>query len=249
MNANAIDILLQEMIASSTSVAKEEIVTSRKRGTRKVAVTKAMAFPGREPMSPNDFDVAVKNTSGVMLLQEVCFQFIAWIKINEPGKFQTLSPEMSPGVLLDSCKLLSRTLRRDIALMAGEDRSNRQGMVWVKGMAGTEASCRKMRQSLESLKLQAFQATVSFALESRKLLLASREARAAGNNEKSKLLGEESLLAAAKAALEKKREISIQEVLDTENNASLVVLYEQMGHVGESETEVVTGVNMGSFNK
>jgi hypothetical protein len=246
---NAIDILLREMIASSTSAAKEEIVTPWKRGTRKAAKVKVpVAFPSREPMSPNDFDVAVKSTIGVMALQEICFQFVNWVKINEPGKFQTLSPTMSPGALLDACRLLSRTLRRDIALMAGEDRSNRQGTVYVKGIAGTEASCRKMRQSLESLKLQAFQATVSFTLESRKLLLASREARVAGDNEKAKLLGEESLLQAAKAALEKKREVSIQEALDTENNASLIALYEQMGHVGES-TEVVTGVNMGSFNK
>ncbi|HPT72112.1 MAG TPA: hypothetical protein PLE74_07500 [Candidatus Cloacimonadota bacterium] len=162
--------------------------------------------------------------------------FVAWLKETASPWLATLSPAMAPGALLESCKLIVRTMN-DPSWTVEEDHSNREGERFIFGSAGKNARAEKMFGHLTSLLLQAEHLKMEYDA---KAVDASESARFADECEEfetAETLREECLVYQADALTETARAESIRAMIENLNVEKAEEMYERAGQ-GEIVEEV-----------
>lgn len=193
-----------------------------------------VAFPLK--VKALELDAAkAKKAIDPMALAGAAWGFVAWLKETASPWLATLSPAMAPGALLESCKLVARTMA-DPSWTAEEDHSNREGERFIFGSAGKDAKALKMFGHLTSLLLQAEHLRMEYDA---KAVDASESARFADECEEfecAATLREECLVYQADALTEAARADSIRAMIENLDVAKATEMYENAGQ-GEVVTE------------
>ena len=193
-----------------------------------------VAFPLK--VKALELDAAkAKKAIDPMALAGAAWGFVAWLKDTSSPWLATLSPAMAPGALLESCKLIVRTMN-DPSWTEAEDISGRNGNVVVFGSAGKNARAEKMFGHLTSLLLQAEHLRMEFDA---KAIDASESARFADECEEfecAATLREECLVYQADALTEAARADSIRQMIETLDVSKAEEMYDAAGQ-GEVVTE------------
>lgn len=162
--------------------------------------------------------------------------FVAWLQSIESPWLATLSPAMAPGALLESCKLVARTMS-DPSWTAEEDHSNREGERFVFGSAGKDAKALKMFGHLTSLLLQAEHLRMEYDAKAVDASESARFADECAEFETAATLREECLVYQADALTETARAESIRAMIENLNVEKAEEMYERAGQ-GEIVEEV-----------
>lgn len=193
-----------------------------------------VAFPLK--VKALELDAAkAKKAIDPMALAGAAWGFVAWLKDTNSPWLATLSPSMAPGALLESCKLIVRTMN-DPSWTIEEDHSNREGERFVFGSAGANAKAIKMFGHLTSLLLQAEHLKMEYDA---KAIDASESARFADECEEfetAATLNEESVMFQADSLTEAARADSIRAMIENLDTAKAEEMYENAG-AGEIVTE------------
>ena len=185
---------------------------------------------------------AAKKRPDPMELGLAASGFVAWLKETSSPWLATLSPAMAPGALLESCKLIVRTMN-DPSWTIEEDHSNREGERFIFGSAGKDAKALKMFGHLTSLLLQAEHLKMEY---DGKAIDASESARFADECEEfetAATLREECLVFQADSLTEAARADSIRAMIENLDTAKAEEMYERAGQ-GEivEETTIARGL-------
>jgi hypothetical protein len=154
--------------------------------------------------------------------------FVAWLKDTSSPWLATLSPSMAPGALLESCKLIVRTMN-DPSWTIEEDHSNREGERFIFGSAGRNAKALKMFGHLTSLLLQAEHLKMEYDAKAVDASESARFATECEEFETAATLNEESVMFQADSLTEAARADSIRAMIENLDTAKAEEMYERAG--------------------
>jgi len=180
-----------------------------------------------------------------MVLLEACYGYVAYLEWNHPQYVGRLAPDMAPGVLLASLKLIERVIR-DPSAAELPDRSNRDGTVVVFGSAGDDAEWHKMCIGIESLRRVAEDDAAELSDEAGKFEMAASAASGSGDESAAIGFAERAILLRADAQVKLALAAQCLQELVANDRDAIVARYRAAGN-SELVTETPDSVDCGTF--
>lgn len=255
-------LVARAMLQAAENLEKGIEIESTKVERKKVSYKKAKkedkprliaAFPEAAPIDVETFvslvNGRVEVTRGIfraptpMEKLSYCYGFIAWLKTSDNQSWKALSPNMAPGVLLDSCMRIVYKIKKP-SVLASDDLSNRVGKVVQFGSAGTNHKAEKiigaMKAQLIAVESEALRNEDEYVVKSQ----LAEELQEVDPATSAKLV-EEALTHKGLAAIETARAQELREMIEKNDLSMMIERYDSLGASMAPQQEVLA-VDFGS---